>query len=248
MSVSRGEKIARYMDSEDCYFIGDKKDKLYHAKNCRFVNVIVNSSLVACGPNPENQGFRPCPFCKPTPVELPPKEKKATRATNLKEQLEALAERRGMHLRFKGPNVFVETIAGEWYFDYTVPVITLHHRNYRYIQTGESKGSGDYHTQKEQFESPVVAMHYIYNHEREKERELFAPKAEQVSIRFLDDRKRRFGLFCGTRQILPGEEINVLLPTGWVPVTVAQNRDGAWCITTKEYAHISPIGLFASFD
>lgn len=161
------------MQRQDCCFIGDKEKKRYHKKNCPNIDLITRKNLIACGPNPENKGFKPCADCMPTPYAVP-KEKKDSRAKSLRDALEDVAERNGMHLRVIGSTAYVTTVAGEWFFDYTLPTITLHHKNkdLRY-DYHDNPIPGDYHRQKQPFASPLETMAYIRNHERSLEKRLF---------------------------------------------------------------------------
>lgn len=121
------------MSSPDCFFIGNKKKLIYHQKDCPLVDSIVNDDLIACGQNPENKGYKPCPYCKPIPIDTPRRkrgdEPVVSKAEIMRRAMFDLATRRLMHIEFVGDNAYVTTIAGEWYFNYNIRPIQLHHKN-----------------------------------------------------------------------------------------------------------------------
>lgn len=178
--VSRAERLRRMVAREDCYFIGDKSKKLYHAKNCPCISQIVKKDLEACGANPEFHGFKPCCECKPTPVAVK-KDRSApkSRSELMRQALAELADRHGMHIAFKGGAALVTTIAGEWFFDYNQRPVQLHHKNNDLRLRADGTPNGHYHVQALTFPTPMTALAYIYHHERAAERRAFDDGAEE---------------------------------------------------------------------
>lgn len=68
--------------------------------------------------------------------------------------MKSVAEQYQMHIEFMGPNVYVTTIAGEWFFDYNTRPITLHHKNEELWYSQMGRGRGHYHAQNKNFSSP----------------------------------------------------------------------------------------------
>lgn len=178
--LSRAERLRRMLARQDCYFIGDRSSKRYHAKDCPCIEMIVKKDLEACGANPEFQGFKPCPQCKPVPVVV--KKKHAvpkTKSELMRQALAELADRHGMHIAFKGGSALVTTIAGEWFFDYNQRPICLHHKNNDIRLRSDGTPNGHYHMQALTFPTPLSALAYIYHHERAAERLAFEDMAEK---------------------------------------------------------------------
>lgn len=177
--ISRTERLRRMLARQDCYFVGNSSRKYYHTKDCPYISLIVKKDLVACGPNPEFQGFKPCPECKPVPVAVK-KDRPALRTKSelMRQALAELADRHGMHVTFKGGSALVTTIAGEWFFDYNQRPICLHHKNNDIRLRPDGTPNGHYHVQTLTFPTPMAAMAYIYHHERAAERLAFAVEAE----------------------------------------------------------------------
>lgn len=175
---SRTQRIRGYMSSPDCFFIGNKKKLIYHQKDCPLVDSIVNADLIACGQNPENKGYKPCPYCKPIPIDTQRRkrgdEPAVSKAEMMRRAMSDLATRRLMHIEFVGDNAFVTTIAGEWYFNYNIRPIQLHHKNLKARVDKHGKSTGFFHQQKLVFETPMEALAYIYQHERAAEDRAFA--------------------------------------------------------------------------
>lgn len=183
MSATTKWKRLRYMQNNpDFYFIADKSTKLYHRKDSSCVEGITKQNMVACGSDPVSQKFKPCPICRPEPVPSEPAKKtqgKRAKVKTLQEAMESVAKQYQMHIEFVGPNVYVTTIAGEWFFDYNIRPITLHHKNEElwYSQMGH-RGRGHYHVQDKSFSSPMLALAYIYQHEQAAIRRAFQPQTE----------------------------------------------------------------------
>lgn len=171
-SKTKYQRLLSLRNNEDCCFIGDKATKNYHRKDSQCPDLYILKKNLAClGRNPALQGYRPCPICHPERVELPPAQprsggKKKTRANLTQEALIAAAEGYGLHLEFIGPNVYVTTIAGEWYFNYVDRPILLHHKNNRTYLNKTGKPKNYYHNQEISFPSPLDAIKYIFRHER----------------------------------------------------------------------------------
>lgn len=177
---TRSQRIQGYTNSPDCFFIGNKKSLIYHKKDCPRVEEIVNGDLIACGQNPENKGYKPCPYCTPTPIDVrrrkgddPP----ISKAEMMRRAMSELAARRLMHIEFVGDNAFVTTIAGEWYFNYNIRPIQLHHKNLKVRLDRDGQSTGYFHQQKWVFETPLEVLAYIYQHERSSEDRAFAPQS-----------------------------------------------------------------------
>ena len=181
---SRTQRIRGYMSSPDCFFIGSKKKLVYHQKDCPLVDGIVNDDLIACGQNPENKGYKPCPYCKPIPIDKPRKkrgdEPVVGKAEMMRRAMSDLATRRLMHIEFVGDNAFVTTIAGEWYFNYNIRPIQLHHKNLKVRVDKHGRNTGFFHQQKLVFETPLEALAYIYQHERAAENRAFAGDCQKT--------------------------------------------------------------------
>lgn len=180
-TTTRWKRLSGMRNNPDCYFIGDKSNKLYHRKDSSCVEGITKLNLFACGPDPASQKFKPCPICRPEPVptaSVKRVRKKRTKSETLQEAMESVAEQYQMHIKFVGPNVYVTTIAGEWFFDYNTRPITLHHKNEekRFDRMGRVKGH--YHVQDQSFSSPMLALAYIYHHEKAAIRRAFQAKTE----------------------------------------------------------------------
>lgn len=137
------------------------------------VGGIVNDDLIACGQNPENKGYKPCPRCNPVPIDAP-RRRKGDEPVMMRRAMFDLATRRLMHIEFVGDNAFVTTIAGEWYFNYNIRPIRLHHKNLKARVDKHGKSTGFFHQQKLVFETPMEALAYIYQHERAAEDRVFA--------------------------------------------------------------------------
>lgn len=177
---SRTQRIRGYMFSPDCFFIGNKKKLVYHQKDCPLVDSIVNDDLIACGQNPENKGYKPCPCCNPVPVDAPRRRKGdgsiVSKAEMMRRAMSELAARQHMYVEFVGDSAFVTTIAGEWYFNYNIRPIQLHHKNLKVRLDRNGQNTGFFHQQKLVFETPMEALAYIYHHERAAENRAFAEK------------------------------------------------------------------------
>lgn len=142
--------------------------------------MIVKNDLVVCGQNPEFQGFKPCPECKPVPVAV--KKDRPVRRTKselMRQSLAELADRHGMHIAFKGGTALVTTIAGEWFFDYNQRPISLHHKNNDIRLRLDGTPNGHYRVQALTFPTPLAALAYIYRHERAAERLAFSMESEE---------------------------------------------------------------------
>lgn len=164
-------RLTAMRNNADYFFIGDQSDHTYHRKDSECVELYVTkNAMVGLGRNPESKGFHPCPFCHPEQFELPPKKptpkRRKTRADLTQDELIKIAEEYGIHLDFIGPNVYVTTIAGEWFFDYNVRPIVLHHKNNRVFLSRNGKPKSHYHEQEYTFPNPLEAIKYIFRHER----------------------------------------------------------------------------------
>ena len=126
-------KLAALRRREDCYFIGDKSKKRYHSKYCPLIDQIVKNDLVACGYNPEFLGFSSCPHCSPSPLPSPPKD---PRRLPIGELLVEKAVKYGMNAKLSGPNIYITTVADEWFFNFTSIPIKLHHKMLKCVRTG----------------------------------------------------------------------------------------------------------------
>lgn len=244
MPISKVNKLQKYMVRTDCYFIGDKKSKRYHNKDCPNIAFIANSNLIACGPNPEGKGFKPCSICNPIP-RVVKKNLPESRSVTLQKALSSLAERHGMHVRFANSNAYISTFAGEWFFNYTNENIVLYHKNLE-VRCNH-KGDpipGDFHVQKISFKSPLEVLSYIAHHEKAAENRRFAANAIQITSRTSSEEGGGYSLFLGDREIRHGDVVDALFPDGWHEVTI-RFRDGKWYIATDGYSGYSPVGLFA---
>ena len=96
----------------------------------------------------------------------------------MRQSLAELADRHRMHISFVGSNAVVTTIAGEWYFNYNIRPIQLHHKNNERRTDCYGRSTGHYHIQNVHPETPLEAMAYIYHHERSVEHYFFAPNFE----------------------------------------------------------------------
>ncbi len=168
---TKHERLQSLRNNRDYFFIGDTANNLYHRKSSQCLELYVKrKDMVGLGRDPASRGLRPCPLCRPELVELPPAPretgKKKSRANITKEALMAAAEGYGLHLEFIGPNLYVTTIAGEWYFNYVDRPIMLHHKNNKLYLDRTGKPKRYYHNQDITFPSPLDAIQYIYRHER----------------------------------------------------------------------------------
>jgi len=118
----------------------------------------------------------PCPCCKPIPIENGKKKRRTdiTKAELMRRGMAELAARRHMHIEFVGENAMVTTIAGEWYFNYNIRPIQLHHKNNEQRYDKQGRLTGFYHQQKISFQTPMAALAYIYQHERSLEDRAFS--------------------------------------------------------------------------
>ena len=148
---TRWEKLLAMQRREDVVFIGDKHLKFYHRKDCSCAENIRKNNLVPCGTNPETAGFHPCRLCNPSPVRNPEKEIptpvrisdppriKSPKNTPIGLMLRDRAAQYGMAADVIGPNIYISTVADEWYFNYTETPITLHHKNTEVREYGDGR-------------------------------------------------------------------------------------------------------------
>jgi len=126
--------------------------------------------MVGLGREPEAKGFHPCPLCHPEEVKLPPQSsalrRRKRKSALTQDELIKIGEGYGLHLEFIGPDVYVTTVAGAWYFDDNIRPIVLHHKNNRVFPAKNGKAKRYYHEQEYTFPSPLEAMKYIFRHER----------------------------------------------------------------------------------
>ncbi len=229
---------------EDCYFIGDKKLKRYHRKSCPLIDNIVKNDLVACGFNPETAGFKPCPQCSPIPLKAP---SKGPKRMPIGEILVEKAMNYGMKATLSGPNIYITTIADEWFFNYTATSITLHHKN---TETRTDKNGcpqlNHYHVQPNTFPSPLDALKYIYRHTEGTVNRAFAPSCAQLTLLRSSDNSPQ--LLCNGVSLQPGCQIEALFPDGWHIITLklrtGKDDLSCWYIATPEYSNYSRVGLF----
>lgn len=182
--MARHERLRRILARPDCYFVGDLSRRFYHNKDCSYIEKITKRNLEACGANPELHGFKPCPFCKPTPVIKKKDDAAGLKAKSevMRQALAELANRHGMHAAFKDGTALVTTVAGEWIFNFNQRPIQLFHKNSEDRLYEDSRPSGDYHSQYLTFPSPMDALVYIYHHERAAEARAFAePKRAHLT-------------------------------------------------------------------
>ena len=174
---TRWEKLLAMQRREDVFFIGDKHLKLYHHKDCTRVEGINKNDLVPCGTNPETAGFYPCKVCAPAPVldpeqEVPtpvkissPPKIKIPKDNPIGRALLDRATAFGMTANLIGPNIYISTIADEWYFNYTNTPIVLHHKNTEVRKYDDGRRMpGHYHQQPYHFQTPLEALAYINRH------------------------------------------------------------------------------------
>lgn len=180
---SKEETLQNYRNMPEVNFVGDKRRKIYHEHGCPEIVKVSKADLYHCGPFPESFGFSRCQRCKPKPPEGVAKKKKGkTKADIMKQSLTELANRHGMHVAFVGNNIMVTTIAGEWYFDYNVRPIRLHHKNNQQRTDSFGRSTGHYHRQNISLETPLEAMAYIYRHERAAEQYAFFPDHKEEPL------------------------------------------------------------------
>lgn len=176
---SKEETLQNYRNMPDVYFVGDKRQKRFHTFDCAEIRFIAKADLYPCGPHPESVGFRRCQWCRPKlPEGVAKKERGKTKAEIMRQSLAELADRHGMHVSFVGNNIVVTTIAGEWYFDYNIRPIQLHHKNTEQWVDSHGQSTGYYHRQNVPLATPLQAMAYIYHHERSLEHFAFVQDAE----------------------------------------------------------------------
>jgi transcriptional regulator with GAF, ATPase, and Fis domain len=169
MSATKHSRLNGLRNNADYFFIGDQSDHTYHRKDSDCVERhVTKNSMVGLGR--ELKGYRPCPFCRPDQIEVPepePKRRRKKSKSNLiQDELTRIAEEYGLHLEFIGPNVYVTTVAGEWYFDYNIRPIVLHHKNNRVFLAKNGKPRNYYHEQEHTFPNPLEVIKYIFRHER----------------------------------------------------------------------------------
>jgi len=162
-------KLLKLRSDKSVYFIADLESKLYHEKNCCWLDMIPEESIQECGRYPEKKGFISCQDCKPfsgyyriLELDKQAKEyylmkKQDSKAEIIGKALEKICQGFGFHGKAYGGVIDVTTALGEWYFMYNDKPIKLRHKNNR-------RGLG-YHIQHPSFESPVDALIYIRNHE-----------------------------------------------------------------------------------
>ena len=81
------------------------------------------------------------------------------------ERLVEKAFQYGMKAKLAGPNIYITTVADEWFFNFTSTPIQLHHKNVeeRTDRNGHPQ-LNHYHIQPNTFTSPLEALTYIYRH------------------------------------------------------------------------------------
>lgn len=179
---ARYTRIASLRSNGEYFFIGDKVKHIYHRKSSSCVEQISKKSMVGLGRNPGENGFRPCLYCSPEKIVLPEPQQDLQKASSkepqkgsreqkskaelMREELVKTAYSYGLHLEFFGSNVYVTTIAGEWYFDYNIRPIALHHKNNRLFLTKGGKPKKYYHEQDKTFSTPLEVITYIFRHEK----------------------------------------------------------------------------------
>lgn len=229
---------------EDCYFIGDKTRKMYHKKECSLIDNIVKKDLVPCGVNPELMGFKPCLKCAPVPLKAQPK---APKRMPIGEMLVEKAANHGMKATLSGPNIYISTIADEWFFNYTTNPIILHHKNTEKRMDRHGRPQPNhYHIQPYQFTSPLEAFTYIYRHTESATHRALTPNTAQLVL--LNTPGQLPQLICNNNSLKPGCHLEALFPDGWHSITLElrdmEDELSCWYISTMEYSHYSPIGLF----
>lgn len=237
-------KLAALRRREDCYFIGDKSKTRYHSKYCPLIDQIVKNDLVACGYNPEFLGFRPCPHCSPSPLPSPPK---APKRLPIGELLVEKAAKYGMNAKLSGPNIYLTTVADEWFFNFTAVPIKLRHKNLeeRTDRNGRPQ-LNHYHIQPNTFTSPLEALTYIYRHTEAATNRALSSTPIQLTLSRTPDGLPQ--LLCDGVSLHPGSHVEALFPDGWHPITLGlrdmEDELLCWYITTPAYSQYSPIGLF----
>lgn len=244
---SRASKLNAMMRRPDCFFIGDLGRKLYHKKDCDRIDLITKSNLVACGRNPENQKFKPCLICKPEPIPKPEQNRKelSPRAKSLVD----LATRYGMDAEVQEPFITLKTLVGEWFFNFKVEEIILHHRNLeKWYNSDGTRKPGDFHRQNGIFRSPAAVIRYVSRHDN---LALLRDAGESNRVAQLTAQMRDSShpkLLCGGVEIQPGQTVVGLFPTGWCDATVLTRPEETglryWRFREPELNPYSPIGLF----
>lgn len=244
---SRAVKLNAMMKRPDCFFTGDLDRKIYHKKDCDRIGFITKSNLVACGRNPENQKFKPCPICKPEPI--PKTEQYREELSPRARSLVDFATQYGMGVEVKEPFITLKTLVGEWFFNFKAEEIILHHRNLekRYNSDGTRK-PGDFHRQNCIFRSPAAVIRYVSRHDN---LALLRDAGEinrvaQLTVQMCDSSHPK--LLCGEVEIQPGQTVVGLFPTGWCEATVLTRPEETglcyWRFRESELNSYSPIGLF----
>lgn len=244
---SRASKLNAMMRRPDCFFIGDLDRKIYHKKDCGRIAFITKSNLVACGRNPENQKFKPCPICKPEPIPKPEQHRKklSPRAKSLVD----LATRYGMDAEVQEPFITLKTLVGEWFFNFKAEEIILHHRNLeKWYNSDGTRKPGDFHRQDCIFHSPAAVIRYVSRHDN---LALLRDAGESNRVAQLTAQMRDSShpkLLCGEVEIQPGQTVVGLFPTGWCDATVLTRPEETglryWRFREPELNPYSPIGLF----
>ena len=256
---TRWEKLLAMQRREDVFFIGDKHLKLYHHKDCTRVEGINKNDLVPCGTNPETAGFHPCKVCAPAPVLDPEQEVptpvKISSPPKIKIPKDnpsgrALLDRAtafGMTANLIGPNIYISTIADEWYFNYTNTPIVLHHKNTEVRKYDDGRRMpGHYHQQPYHFQTPLEALAYINRHSEIAVGRSLKPEAAQLQLVSVPDYPPL--LVCNGEPLETGSRVTALFPDGWryikLELSEGAGEEPQWVITTPEYSIYSPVGLF----
>lgn len=193
-----------------------QKRKWYHRKFCPLIDNIIKNDLIACGFNPELAGFKPHSHCSPTPLKAPPKGPKRM---PIGEILVEKALQYGMKASLSGPNIYITTIADEWFFNYTATPITLHHKNTEKRTDKYGRPYSNHHyIQSYTFTSPLEAFTYIYRHTENAANRSLSPAAGQLTL--LRSPNNPPQLLCNDVSLQPGCKVEALFPNGWHCVTL----------------------------
>ena len=162
------------IQQEKRLFIYDKRTEMYHSSTglcCRLMGLDKSNGIHFLKQDVKN---RICPLCLPSlnaSICYQPKDK-LTQSV-----LKAYCEQQNMHIEFVGSIAYVTTIAGEWYFDYTIREPAIHHRSIEKREVAQGKIS-HYHIQRINTKTALTAVMHIYRHDQAAIRRLMGAESK----------------------------------------------------------------------
>lgn len=143
-------------------FIYDERTQMYHSSTglcCRLMGFDKSKGLQFLETDVKTCI---CPLCLPT---INANKSYQSKDKLVQRVLKAYCEQQDMFIEFVGSIAYVSTIAGEWYFDYTIKEPALHHRSTEQREVAPGKVS-HYHIQRINTKTALTAVMYIYRHDQ----------------------------------------------------------------------------------